>query len=106
MLVRRNVTGIKEIAFADASGPALVDWVDYQQRMSHASPTAFAHQIDQMAGADGSIYLVSANGYRTLGDDCAEVSDQLAALGRDRVTQVSRRPLLESSMLERFSTKR
>jgi mannosyltransferase len=106
MLVRRGVTGIKEIAFADASGPALVDWVDYQKRMSHASPTAFARQIDQLAGADGSIYLVSAGGYRTLGDDCSEVSDQLAALGRDRVTQVSRRSLLESSMLERFSTKR
>jgi mannosyltransferase len=106
MLERRDITGIKEIAFADASGPALVDWVDYQKRMSHASPTAFAREIDQMAGADGSIYLVSANGYRTLGDDCAEVSDQLAALGRDRVQQVGRRPLLESSMLERFSTKR
>ena len=106
MLVRDGVTGIKEIAFADASGPALVDWVDYEKRMSRASPTAFARQIDQMAGADGSIYLVSAGGYRTLGDDCSEVSDQLAALGRDRVTQVTRRSLLESSMLERFSTKR
>jgi mannosyltransferase len=106
MLVRRGVTGIKEVAFADASGPALVDWVDYEKRMSHASPTDFARHIDQLAGNDGSIYLVSASGYRTLGDDCSEVSDQLAALGRDRVAQVSRRSLLESSLLERFSTKR
>ena len=59
-----------------------------------------------MAGPDGSIYLVSADGYRTLGDDCSEVADQLAALGRDPVTQVGRRQLLESSMLTRFSTKR
>jgi mannosyltransferase len=106
MLVRHGVTGIKEIAFADASGPALVDWVDYEKRMSHASATAFAKQIDKLAGNDGSIYLVRADGYRTLGDNCSEVSDQLAALGRDRVLQVSRRSMLESSMLERFSTKR
>ncbi len=106
MLVRRGVTGVKEIAFADASGPALVDWVDYAKRMGHASATAFARQIDEMAGPNGSIYLVRADGYRTLGDSCSEVADQLAALGRDPVAQVSRRRLLESSMLVRFSTKR
>ena len=47
-----------------------------------------------------------ADGYRTLGDSCSEVADQLAALGRDPVTQVSRRPMLESGQLVRFSTKR
>ncbi|HEX4019466.1 MAG TPA: glycosyltransferase family 39 protein [Frankiaceae bacterium] len=106
MLVRDKVTGITEVSFADASGPALVDWVDYAKRMEQASPTAFAHQLDQLAGPDGSIYLVSADGYRTLGDDCSEVADQLAALGRDPVAQVGRRRLLESSTLVRFSTKR
>ncbi len=106
MLVRAHETGLKEIAFADARGPALVNWVDYAKRMAGASATDFARQLDQMAGPNGSIYLVKADGYRTLGDDCAEVSDQLAALGRDRVTQVNRRPLLESSQLIRFSTKR
>ena len=106
ILVRKGVTGLKEISFGDASGPALVDWVDYAKRMGAASATSFARQIDQMAGPNGSIYLVRADGYRALGDSCSEVSDQLAALGRDRVTQVNRRPLLESSMLIRFSTKR
>ena len=42
MLVRDRVTGIHEVAFADASGPALVDWVDYAKRMEHASATDFA----------------------------------------------------------------
>jgi mannosyltransferase len=106
MLVRDKVTGITEVAFADASGPALVDWVDYAKRMEQASPTAFAHELDQLAGPDGSVYLVSADGYRTLGDDCSEVADQLSALGRDPVAQVGRRRLLESSTLVRFSTKR
>jgi hypothetical protein len=106
MLVDRHVTGLQEVAFADASGPALVDWVDYAARMKNASPTAFAHELDDLAGPDGSIYLVGADGYRTLGDDCAQVADQLAALGRDPVVQVNRRSLLESSQLVRFSTKR
>jgi mannosyltransferase len=106
MLTRRGVTGIKEVSFADPSGPALVDWVDYAKRMGRASATDFARQLDQLAGPDGSIYLVRADGYRTLGDSCSEVADQLAARGRDPVTQVSRRRLLESSMLVRFSTKR
>jgi mannosyltransferase len=106
MLVRAGETGLHEIAFGDASGPALVDWVDYAKRMGRASATDFAHQLDKLAGPNGSIYLVRADGYRTLGDSCSEVSDQLAALGRDRVTQVNRRSLLESSMLVRFSTKR
>jgi hypothetical protein len=106
MLVDRHVTGLKEVAFADASGPALVDWVDYAARMKDASPTAFAHQLDDLAGPNGSIYLVRADGYRTLGDSCSEVGDQLAALGRDPVVQVNRRSLLESGQLVRFSTKR
>lgn len=106
MLLRDKVTGITELAFADASGPALVDWVDYAKRMEAASPTAFAAQLDRLAGPNGSIYLVSGDGYRTLGDDCSEVADQLSALGRDPVAQVGRRRLLESSTLVRFSTKR
>jgi len=106
ILTRRGVTGIKEVTFADASGPALVDWVDYAKRMDNASPTAFAAQLDQLAGPNGSIYLVYADGYQTLGDNCSEVADQLSARGREPVTQVGRRPLLESSNLVRFSTKR
>ncbi len=106
MLVDRHVMGIKEVAFADASGPALVDWVDYADRMSHASATDFARRVDRLAGPNSSIYLVRADGYRTLGDSCAEVSDQLAALGRDPIVQVGRPHLLESSLLVRFSTKR
>jgi hypothetical protein len=106
MLVDRHVTGLKEVSFGDANGPALVDWVDYADRMKRASATAFAHQLDDLAGPDGSIYLVMADGYRTLGDSCSEVADQLAALGRDPVVQVNRRSLLESGQLVRFSTKR
>jgi mannosyltransferase len=107
MLVKDKVSGVQEVAFADPSeGPALVDWVDYAKRMKAASATAFAQDLDKMAGPDGSIYLVSADGYRTLGDDCSEVADQLSALGRDPVVQVGRRSLLESGTLTRFSTKR
>jgi hypothetical protein len=107
LLVNDKVSGVTELPFADPSeGPALVDWVDYANRMEAASPTAFAQKLDSLAGPDGSIYLVSADGYRTLNDDCSEVADQLSALGRDPVVQVGRRRLLESGQLTRFSTKR
>ena len=106
LLLDKGVAGVREVAFADPSGPALVDWVDYADRMRNASATAFARELDELAGPDGSIYLVSADGYRTVADSCSQVTDQLSALGRDPVLQVSRRAILESGQLIRFSTKR
>jgi hypothetical protein len=104
-LVRRGVAPqVKEIAFADDLGPAMVDWVDYADRMQRASASDFAGRVDTMAGAGGSIYFVRADGYRTLETTCASISDQLASL-RDRTFQIGRREVIEGSTLERFSTR-
>jgi hypothetical protein len=105
-LARRHVASeVKEIAFADQLGPAMVDWVDYADRMKKASGADFAAQVDELAGPDASIYYVRADGYRTLESTCASISDQLASF-RDRTFQVARGAVVEGGTLERFSTSR
>ncbi len=104
-LVRQHLTGVKEIALADPSGPALVDWVDYAARMQRANSADFARAVDRLAGPYGAIYFVRADGYRLLEDTCAATSDQLATV-RERTFQLAREPLLEGATLERFSTVR
>jgi mannosyltransferase len=105
-LARRHVSSeVKEIAFADQLGPAMVDWVDYADRMKQASGADFAAQVDELAGPDASIYYVRADGYRTLESTCASISDQLASF-RDRTFQVARGAVVEGGTLERFSTSR
>jgi hypothetical protein len=105
-LERRGGPAVREIAFADPRGPALVDWVDYAARMKAASGADFAATVNRLAGPNHAVFLVRADGYRTVEGSCAVVSDQLTAL-RDRTTQVERRkPPIEGASLERFSTTR
>jgi hypothetical protein len=102
---RRGGLDVQQIAYADAQGPALVDWVDYAGRMRRASGADFAARVNTMAGPGHAVFLVRADGYKTLEGACAVVSDQLAAL-RDRTLQVDRRMVYEGAVLERFSTLR
>jgi hypothetical protein len=104
-LERRGDVDVRNIAFADPSGPALVDWVDYAQRMQRASAADFATEVNTLAGPDHAVLLVRADGYRFLEGTCALLSDQLATL-RDRTVQVDRRDLFEGATLDRFSTLR
>ncbi|AEH09667.1 MULTISPECIES: glycosyltransferase family 39 protein [Protofrankia] len=102
---RRGDLDVRQIVYADTSGPALVDWVDYAERMRRASGADFAARVNTMAGPGHAVFLVRADGYKTLEGACAVVSDQLAAL-RDRTFQVDRRMVYEGASLERFSTLR
>ncbi|MCL9758986.1 glycosyltransferase family 39 protein [Frankia sp. AiPa1] len=104
-LVRHGPLTVREIVYADASGPALVDWVDYPDRMRRANGTTFAAEVNRLAGPDHAVLLVRADGYRFLEGACAVVSDQLATM-RDRQIQVYQRDLYEGASLERFSTLR
>jgi hypothetical protein len=58
--------------------PQRVDWVDYAERNSHNDPKAFAAALLERAG-DRPIYTVMNNGYRTLGNQCAQVVGALSA---------------------------
>ncbi|WP_462187265.1 MULTISPECIES: glycosyltransferase family 39 protein [unclassified Frankia] len=102
---RHGEVTVREIVYADSSGPALVDWVDYADRMKRANGTSFAAEVNELAGPGHAVLLVRADGYRFLEGACAVLSDQLATL-RDRTVQVERRNLYEGASLERFSTLR
>jgi hypothetical protein len=102
-LSRQPTPPLQMIAYADSSGPALVNWVDYADRMTNASGAAFAETINRMAGPDHAIFLVRADGYRTLGNACSSISDQLASF-RDQTLIMPKRSLLEGASLFRYST--
>nr|MDT0663668.1 hypothetical protein [Micromonospora sp. DSM 115978] len=93
---------VRQIVYADEAGPALVDWVDYADRMQQASGAEFAATVHAMAGPENAVLFVRADGYRFLEGSCALISDQLASV-RDRVVHVERRRLYEGATLERFS---
>ena len=102
-LTRQPSPPLQMIAYADGSGPALVNWVDYANRMEHASGAAFAEKVNRMAGPNHAIFLVRADGYRTLGNACSSISDQLASF-RDQTLLMPKQSLLEGASLYRYST--
>jgi hypothetical protein len=104
-LSRLGDKDLREIAYADTSGPALVDWVDYASRMQNANGADFAHQLTTIAGPDHAVFLVKADGYRFLESSCSLISEQLG-VDRDRSVLVNKLPLFEGAELERFSTLR
>ncbi|OHV50370.1 glycosyltransferase family 39 protein [Pseudofrankia sp. BMG5.36] len=104
-LTRLGETDLREVAYADSTGPALVDWVDYAARMQQANSDEFARSLNTLAGPDHAIFLVGADGYRFLEGSCSLVSEQLG-VRRDRSVLVNKKPLYEGAWLERFTTLR
>ncbi|WP_307874901.1 glycosyltransferase family 39 protein [Frankia nepalensis] len=104
-LTRLGATDLRMAVYADETGPALVDWVDYADRMQRASGDEFARELHELAGPNQAIFLVKADGYRFLEGACSLVSEQLN-IRRDRSVEVNKRPLYEGAWLERFGTLR
>ena len=89
--VSRLVTArVTQLTFPDAGSPNFVDWVDYATR-NHAARTApFVRMLDERAGSH-TLWLVWSPGYKTFGQKCSNMVDQLKALRPDmkRVVKVS-----------------
>lgn len=90
--------GLKQMTFADPTGPALVDWVDYQQRIAAADPTAFAEQLLSAAGPGHTIWLVQQSGYRGLGDSCQAIASALELFRGTPAQQVTASPTFYEPM--------
>jgi hypothetical protein len=72
--------GYQELTFPDGADPAIVNWVDYADRMAAADANAFAQRVLQRA-AGHAIWYVWMPGYRTLDKQCEKVND---AFGNSR----------------------
>jgi len=78
---------LQQITFPDGGSPEFVDWVDYLERNQAADPNVVADEAIELAGPDGTVWLVSAAHYRGLEGKCEALSAALAAQ-RPTVEQV------------------
>ncbi len=72
--------GLDEVVYPSFASPALIDWVDYKQRLAAADPAVFARAALARAGSH-TLWYVSAPGYITHTGTCETLS---AALGHAR----------------------
>jgi mannosyltransferase len=65
------------VTFPRGTGPELVNWVNYEQVVHAASPTAFAAKLVADAGSRHRIWLVWQPGYQTYGVKCETLASTL-----------------------------
>jgi uncharacterized membrane protein len=95
--------GVKELTYADPAGPALVDWVDYAQRVRDLPPAAFARQVLDAAGRGHQVWLVSQDGYRVWDETCSQVAAVLTATrGVPTIEVASAGSVYEHASLARY----
>jgi hypothetical protein len=71
--------GFTGLTFPRGGDPYLIDWIEYEERQKSASPSQFAHMLDQRAGPH-TVWLIWAEGYRTLGHRCERTVKRLTKL--------------------------
>jgi mannosyltransferase len=72
----------RQVVYPTFGSPAMVNWVDYAKRNAAADPVAFARHALQLAGGH-TVWLVYAQGYRTLAGACTSLYTSFAvARGR------------------------
>ncbi len=62
----------RQLTFPRGTGPAFVDWVNYDQAIAAASPEAFAIHLEALAGTH-RIFVVWAPGYQGFSTDCQQI---------------------------------
>jgi hypothetical protein len=93
-------TQLTVLTHPPTSDPRFVDWYDYSERIASASPADTATTVEDRAGPNGAIWLVTAPGYRGFETDCGSLA---AKLRRDRQAEqvVEARVTYEHMMLIR-----
>lgn len=67
---------LDQLTFPDGARPAIVNWVDYAERVRAADPVAFGQKV--LARAQGrTIWYVWMPGYRSLDKSCEKINDTL-----------------------------
>jgi len=62
----------RQLTFPRGTGPAFVDWVNYDQAIAAASPEVFAIHLESLAGTH-RIFVVWAPGYQGFSTDCQQI---------------------------------
>jgi mannosyltransferase len=93
--------GLDEVVYPSFAGPALVDWVDYKQRLAAADPAAFAREALARAGSR-TLWFVSAPGYTTHTGICEGISDAFAAARPRLQRTLSDNKIFEKPALQMF----
>jgi hypothetical protein len=74
--------GTDQLVYPTGGTADLIDWVDYEARNAEGNPARFAAAASRRA--QGAIWLVYAEGYRTYGEQCQQLDDALAAARKAR----------------------
>lgn len=67
----------RQVVYPNFASPAMVNWVDYKQRIKASHPVAFAKQLLAMAHGH-TIYFVFATDYELYSNRCSDVATALA----------------------------
>jgi hypothetical protein len=94
--------GAVHLTFPRATGPQLVDWVDYAKVNEAADPEPFAQMLLDRAGPTGTVWVVWAPGYRTFEDKCQGLLANLDLARRDNTRPVKLPKNFEKPALIRF----
>jgi mannosyltransferase len=72
--------GLVELAYPTLDAPDRVDWVNYADRNTAASPEQVAADVLEQA-CGNNIFVVWRDGYSTFGTQCETVRDMLSTAG-------------------------
>lgn len=75
-----DLGGLAVVGVPTLGDARFVDWVDYEERNAAADPTAVAAALADLAGPDGSVFLVWNPAYRTYEGLCEAVVEGLGAI--------------------------
>jgi uncharacterized membrane protein len=92
----------QQVVYPTFGPPAMVNWVDYAKRNKAADPVAFARQALRRAGHH-TLWLVYAQGYRTLAGACTSLYTSFtAARGRPVIAVKSSTKSFEEDSVAKF----
>ena len=101
---RRLPAGTDQVTYPLLTDPALIDWVDYEQRNDAANPVTIARAVDQRA--EGAVFVVWSPGYRTFGRQCEALNETLRGLRGTPTNVLRKQPgYSEGSVVERYPTR-
>ncbi len=94
--------GATQLTFPRATGPQLVDWVDYASVNEAADPEPFAQMLLDRAGPTHTVWVVWAPAYRTFEDKCQGLLANLDLARRENTRPVKLPKNFEKPALIRF----